>query len=235
MVERQKKIRWGIAILSMFFIGLLVDYFFLHYLFRLKEPSRYEEVLPEETSPPVPSTTPASTPVALAFQDSPTSVAPAEFKKQVEKCLGPKFARNNNPDALLRELENTHPITRSQLQMENTHLELLSDGSERRLHLIANDNSNAKENLELRYFKLDDEGLPLRIELKPEETFNPKPEFIESLKRQGSITFLQRKEVKSFEDGSELLLTTVNGQVYEFQYFSNGKTFSCREWNCACR
>lgn len=44
---QKKQIRWGLAIISLFFLGLATDYFFLHILFqeKLKEQQQIEKTL----------------------------------------------------------------------------------------------------------------------------------------------------------------------------------------------
>jgi hypothetical protein len=75
----------------------------------------------------------------------------------------------------------------------------------------------------------------MRIPLKPDETLNPKPEFVDSLKKQGSIIFHQIKEKKTLKDGTRVSLNTVNDHIFEFQIFGRDKTLSCRELDCLCQ
>lgn len=237
-MDQDKKIRWGLIIVVFFFVGLAVDYFFLHILFqvKLKEHQRLEQTLPpvEKPSSQQPQASPSS-PTTIAAQDPQAQAASlAQFQEKAAQCMGPELGKSGSPDELMSALEKINPVVKSQFQLENTHIQL-PDGSQRRMHLIVADNTNHKNALELRYFKLDAEGLPERIELSPEQTFNPKPAFLESLKKQGTVIFHQTKDTKTLKDGASLVLTKVNEKVYEFQIFNHGKTFSCREFNCVCR
>lgn len=237
-MEKQNKIRWGLVIVSLFFIGLAVDYFFLHILFqeKLKLQQKQEELLPPSEEPSSQRQQPApSSPAAVTYQDPQVpATSAAQFQEKAEKCLGPQLGKNPTPDELIQDLEKTNPVVKNQFQLENTHIQL-PDGSQRRMHLIVADDTNHKNARELRYFKVDDEGLPERIALPPEQTYNPKPEFLESLKKQGTVIFHQTKDTKTLRDGTSMVLTMVNEKVYEFQIFNHGKTFSCRETNCVCR
>jgi len=238
---QEKKIRWGLVIAVLFFAGLAIDYFFLHILFqeKLKEQHKDQQKQEEMLSPsPTPEASPAenlqSTPNGITTQEPKAEGTTKGFQEKTRQCLGAELAKNPGPDQLLLELEKLHPVTKTQFQLENTHIQL-PDGSQRRLHLISADSTNSKNAKELRYFKLDAEGLPERIDLKPEETINPKPEFISSLKNQGKVIYHQLKETKTLNDGTSMILTTINGKAYEFQIFTKGKTLSCRSFNCACR
>jgi len=233
-MDQNKKIRWGLIIVVFFFLGLAVDYFFLHILFQAKvqEQHRQEEVLPTTETPQSLHQTPEPTGTPQNAQA--LAVLVADFQEKASRCMGPELGKSSSPEEFISNLEKTNPVVKSQFQLENTHIQL-PDGSQRRLHLIVADNTNHKDALELRYFKLDEEGLPERIELSPEQTFNPKAVYLASLKKQGTITFQQTKDTKTLKDGTSLVLTTINNKVYEFQVFNHGKTFSCRELNCVCR
>lgn len=235
---RPKKIHWGFAIVSLFFIGLAVDYFFLHILFQQKirdQQQREEEVVPKTevpTSRLQPKAAPAK-PTEVAYQE-PKAVSASDFQSKATQCMGPELGKSTTPDDLLRELFKNDPIVSSQFELENTHIQL-PDGSERRMHLILADDTQHKGALELRYFKLDAEGLPERIPLSREQTYNPKPEFLQSLKSQGKTIYHETKDTRTLKDGTSMILTMIDDKVYEFQIFAQGKTFSCREMNCACR
>jgi hypothetical protein len=237
-MDNTKKIRWGLIIVTFFFVGLAVDYFFLHLLFqeKLKEQQRLEEVMPTAEKPSAQKLEAhPSAPTAVRLQEAPTSAgSPAEFQEKATVCMGPELGQSATPDDLIRNLEKTNPVVKSQFQLENTHIQL-PDGSERRLHMIIADNTNHKNARELRYYKLDAEGLPERIELSSEQTYNPKPEYIQSLLSQGKIIYHETKDTKTLKDGTSMVLTKVNEKVYEFQIFTHGKTLSCREMSCLCR
>lgn len=237
-MDQDKKIRWGLIIIVFFFLGLAVDYFFLHILFqvKMKEQQKQEQLLPTTEKPTSQHQQTAPVGPTEVVQQEPQAQAAttAQFQEKAAQCMGPELAKNPTPDDLVRELEKTNPVVKSQFQLENTHIRL-PDGSERRLHMIIADNTNHKNARELRYFKLDADGLPERIPLSPEQTFNPKPEFLRSLIGQGEVIYHQTKDSKTLKDGASMILTMVNNKVYEFQIFNHGKTFSCRELNCVCR
>lgn len=229
---RQKQIRWAAIIISLFFIGLAIDYFFLHILFKekmLREQQRQEQQQQEN-----PSSSVTRNPTEVAGTQ-PKGTPLSQFQDIIQKCLGDKdLANSSSPDTFVHKLEIKHPVKESQFQLENTHIRL-EDGTTRRLHLIHTASTKNKNAKELRYFKLDAEGLPVSIPLKNEERMNPKPEFIEALKRQGTQIFHQVKENKILKDGTTLAINTVNDKIFEFQHFGKGNTLSCRELDCNCQ
>jgi hypothetical protein len=231
---REKKIRWALIIIVLFIVCLAIDHFFLHILFQeklkvLKEENRQSKVLPKEAAPA--SQKPQA---ALPQKPQPIDTAVVHFQENIKACLGVELAKNTSPESLIQNYLEKNPVQDAQFQLENTHVRL-PDGSTRRLHLIHSDSTNSKHAREFRYFQLDAEGLPVRIPLKKEESFNPRPEFLESLKKQGSVVFHQVKENKILKDGTNLSVNTVNDKVFEFQVFSKNKTLSCRELDCLCR
>lgn len=238
-MDKDKKIRWGLIIVTLFFVGLAVDYFFLHILFqeKLKEQQRQEQVIPTTEKPDaLQLETHPSAPTAVQLQDSQSTAGSlAGFQEQATACMGPVLGKSTSPDDLMSELEKSNPVVKSQFQLENTHIQL-PDGSQRRIHMIIADNTNHKEARELRYYKMDADGLPDRIDLKPEQTYNPKPEFVQSLISQGTIIYHETKNTKTLKDGTSMVLTKINDKVFEFQIFNrSGKTLSCRELACLCR
>jgi hypothetical protein len=142
--------------------------------------------------------------------------------------------KSGSADALVEQILATHPAQKSQFEVENTHVRL-KDGSIRRLHIIQSDQSGGKSARELRYFSLDAEGLPVPIPLPDKDRLDPKPEYIESLKKEGTVVYHQVKENRTLQDGSNISLDVINNSVYEFQLFGKEKTFSCRQLNCQCR
>lgn len=236
-MENKNKIRWGLIIVVLFVVSLAVDFFFLHILFQEKMKDRQQQKQSEALTPKSQNSgaVKADAPVEIVYEEPVTgNAAPSKFQENTEKCLGSEYAKNPTQDDLIRDLEKNNPVVKTEFQLENTHIQL-PDGSERRLQLMIADSTQNKNSLEFRYFKLDSDGLPERIPLKPEQTINPRPEFIASLKKQGKEIYHQIKETKSLKDGTSMILTTVNQKAYEFQIFAQGKTLSCREMSCVCR
>jgi hypothetical protein len=232
-MKEEKKIRWALIIFVFFLVSLAIDHFFLHIIFeeRLKEQKLQSTSEPEK---PTSSVVHAARPVASQPPPSETSEGLHQFQENIKACLGADLSKNTTPENLIQNFLEKNPVQNSQFQLENTHVRL-PDGSTRRLHVIQAENSNSKGARELRYFQLDAEGLPVRIPLNREETFNPRPEFLEALKHQGSVIFHQVKENKLLKDGTSLSLNMVNDKVFEFQVFGKDKTLSCRELDCLCR
>lgn len=234
-MERQRRTQWGIIIISLFFIGLAVDYFFLHILFQQKIKEQQQQQEKKEIEKPVPEKKYGFLPSSGQSHSSVSGEnLRLEFQEKAKKCLGSEWAARPTPEALVKDLVRSHPLQRTRLELENTHIRL-SDGSIRRLHLIPAENSNTDKTVfELRYFSLDKEGLPLRIPLPPEQSFDPKPEFLSSLKNQGTSFYHETREIQTLQGGVTLSLTRLNNKVYEFRIYQKGRIFSCREYNCLC-
>src|SRR5437868_12625573 len=101
-MDQDKKIRWGLIIVIFFFVGLAVDYFFLHILFqsKIKELHKLEQTLPpaEKPSSQHPQASPSS-PTAIAAQDPQMQAATlSQFQEKAAQCLGSELGRSNSPD-----------------------------------------------------------------------------------------------------------------------------------------
>jgi hypothetical protein len=222
----------------MYFIAVLVvvaffiSFFFVH---GLAKPD-------ENRSPAAPTEEDSDLPTAIAGSSMELkSTAPVsrgeqrDFQKQVRECFSrPELRRADSPESFLKNLVAQNPIRRSQFEMENTHVQL-PDGSLRRIHVIPSDRTDQPQVLELRYFKLDEDGLPERIALPPAQTINPSPEFVQLLKSQGRVVFHQLKEHDLLKDGTQVALNQVDHKIYEMQIYSAHKTFSCHAMKCRCR
>lgn len=243
-IPQKRQIRWTLIILVLFFLGLLVDYLFLHLVFKEKEAAMAGSTVDGtgtngadtvvQVPPPPPSENPQASPTVSTGTSSPAMIE--KFQKEIVKCFGAEspYAKMSSADELVKQILETHPAQKSQFEVENTHVRL-NDGSVRRLHLIQSDASGGKNTRELRYYSLDAEGLPVLIPLPDKDRLNPSEAFIDSLKKEGTVIYHQVKENRTLKDGSSISLDTINNSIYEFQLFSKEMTFSCREIICQCR
>lgn len=229
-MKQRPRLMWATAVLGV----LLVSLFFKNGLRKnigLINPSLSEA----ETTTSLPAVLNLATSTTLMAAEQRFSSEQKEFQSKVAECFSsPALLSAETPEVFFRNLITENPVQESQFEMENTHIQL-PDGSLRRLHLIPSDRSNNSKTLELRYFKLDADGLPQRIPLSKEQTFHPKPEFIQSLKDQGKVVFHQTKEHQLLKDGAQVSLDQVDDKIFEMQIFSADKTFSCRAMKCECR
>jgi hypothetical protein len=246
-VPRKRRIPWTLISVVLFLLGLSVDYMFFHVVFKEKwngitiTPGSImtkSPTSPLASPPPAPSASITES-MASPHGDSSGSLAPEvlqKFQKEIAHCFGADspLAKSTNTDRLVEQILASNPTQKAQLEVENTHVRL-KDGSIRRLHLIPSDTSSSQSAKELRYYSLDNEGLPVLIPLPEERRLNPTPEFLASLLSEGTVVFHQLKENRFLKDGSHLSLNTINTHVFEFQLFSKEKTFSCRELECQCR
>ena len=235
--------RWAITFLVLILLGLAADYYFMHILFHQKQLAATEM----KNSAAAEGTTPVSSGLSAhsADSDAPAPVvaqdkgsasqAENNFLKSLQSCRPDLTAQGvTTPEALLTYLNKSVGIQSEIKEVENYNIKL-PDGSERRIHIIPADNENSKNRIEMRYFKLDAEGYPERIPLKPEQTFDPQPEFLNSLISQGSIKLHQIRSIAKLKDNSTLSLDMRNDRVFEFQLRGDNKTLSCRELNCLCQ
>ncbi len=229
---------WITAVVVLFVLGVLADYYFLHLLFKEKQQqlngsvpaaavvhdSATDSANPEKTdedsmkeNPPL--KTDESAPEAAAEKDT--------FLQSLKTCA-PEIAAQAiaTPEALMEYLRKSIGVKNEDVSVENFHL-LWKDGSKRRIHVVASDNTNSKSKKEIRLFTVDAEGYPDPVPLKGTET-------LESLLAMGQV---QEHEVKSqlvLKDGGSVSLETHGNQVFEFQYTHQNKILSCRLKDCQC-
>jgi hypothetical protein len=218
---------WIIAALFLIGMGLIVDYYFIHILFTEKQHllRQNEPVIaaPESTNsqnvnPNHEAITPANTQAPI--QDN--------FLKTLQGCV-PEIASQGvaTPNAFLEYLQKSIGVKAEHIEIENYHLKL-ADGSERRVHVVTLDNTNGKDNKELRFFKLDEEGQPERLPLSQNETLS-------SLLSRGHVYHQEKQTRWDLKDGSHVSLKLQDQNPFEFQYTGHGKSFSCRAADCKCQ
>jgi len=139
----------------------------------------------------------------------------------------------STPQELFAQLsqagESSHDVA-----LENWHLRR-SDGSEERLMLIPSDKTDAEGKKEVRWFTVDDEGLPVPQKLPWQKAFNPSAEFLDELKSRGEIFFHQAKQQIIYKNQISANVELINDKIQEFQVYFPDKTLSCRGDRCQCR
>lgn len=228
---------WIITVITLFTLGLLADYYFLHILF-IEKQQQLNGSLPESaivsdsgsvTKNPEQATSEDLTNKNLHAlgEKNPVTDNKDNFLVSLKSCA-PEIAAQAiaTPEALLEYLRKSIGVKDEDKLIENFHL-LLKDGTQRRVHVAAADNTNEKNKKELHLFTLDAEGYPQSVPLKGDET-------LESLLALGQV---QKHEVKSqltLEDGGTVTVETHDNEVYEFQYTHENKILSCRQKDCQC-
>lgn len=222
---------WLTWAIILFFLGLLADYFFLHKLFKEKQdllngavPA--SAVIKNSTVAEATVTETASPGAENSNQTAPPTQEDT-FLASLKQCA-PEIAAQTvaTPEALIEYLRKSVGVKNEDVTIENYHM-IWKDGSKRRVHVVASDNTNSKNKKEIRLFRVDNEGYPDPVPLKGNET-------LESLLAMGQV---ENKEVKSslqLKDGGNVDLEMHNNVVYEFQYTHNGKVLSCRLKDCQC-
>lgn len=216
---------WITWALILFSLGLAADYFFLHLLFQQKQQA-LSESLKTGSLLAEPGDKSSSLPESVK-ETTPADSGKNTFLDALKKCA-PEIAAQTiaTPEALIEYLQKSIGIKHKEIPLENYHL-TLDNGDQRRIQILVDDNTNSSDKKELRFFKLDQEGIPERLALSEDET-------LESLLSKGKIT---RHEVRSelvLKDGSSLNLEMHDNKVFEFQYNNHGQLLSCRFQDCLC-
>lgn len=220
---------WILWALILFFLGLALDYFFLHVLFQMnqdsmKEASANVATITEEARS-IPSEKIAD---PVREQQETESTVPANnFRESLQKCA-PEIAAQGlgTPEALVEYLKKSVGTVTEETLLENFHL-TLPDGSQRRVQVVIADNTNSTTEKELRFFKLDQEGYPERLALKTGDT-------LQSLLALGKLTRHEVKSQLTLKDGTSLAVELHNRQIFEFQFNNLGRLLSCRHSACHC-
>jgi hypothetical protein len=117
--------------------------------------------------------------------------------------------------------------------LENWHI-TRPDGRQERVMVVTSDRENARGAKEARFFGVDAEGLPVPRPLDQKLAFNPAPNFVKTLIGQGQVTFHQRQETLTFNDGTTATADWQNEGLKDLQVFLKSRTFSCRGRDCQC-
>ncbi len=222
-------ITWAVIL---FGVGLLADYYFMHIVFHGKQHQEIA-VVDDTANPPVTVDTATANPKAAdnsflnTEEDPVTSSGADNFLESLRACA-PEVAAQAiaTPEALMEYLQKSVGIKTDEISLENYHL-TLPDGSLRRVHIISSDNTNNPGKKEIRFFKLDAEGIPERLPLNGSET-------VESLLALGSVTRHETRSQLELKDSSTVSLEMHDKKVFEFQYNNHGKLLSCRFKSCQC-
>lgn len=228
-------ILWAVVLFS---LGIVADYFFWHLLLG----QQHAELL-QKTSVELPDPAEALSPqgkidkeeaVSSFIRESRTEAGPTEsasakdnFLETLQACA-PEIAAQAiaTPEALIEYLQKSVGVQQETVMVENYHL-TFPDGSHRRVHVIASDNSNFPDKKEIRFYKLDAEGYPERIALEPKDS-------LQSLLSQGTLSRHELRADLKLKDGSEVQLERHDQKVFEFQYNNHGRILSCRLSQCQC-
>lgn len=218
---------WILWAAILFALGVGADYFFLHVLFYQKTPTTQTPTEGGSTLTPEPVGKPNDVPVLAPDNAAADKRKSDNFLDSLKKCA-PEIAAQaiGTPEALLLYLRQSVGIEKESVSYENYHM-TLPDGSERRIHVVTNDASNSPDKKEIRFFKLDKEGFPERIPLKPSDT-------LPSLMALGQVHTHELKREVLLKDKTNLSVEEHNDQIYEFQYSNHGKILSCRIRQCQC-
>ncbi|WP_413560485.1 hypothetical protein [Bdellovibrio sp. HCB209] len=220
---------WIIWAAVLFVLGIAADHYFLHILFPLKQDALYGAVTSDQ---PTPGAYATATHTDTTLQGEAGTVPVVDtgkdtFNASLNACA-PEIAAQaiGTPEALMEYLRKSLGVTSEDITVENYHL-TLPDNSQRRIHVIAADNTNSKTAQTVKFYKLDAEGLPEEIPLKADDS-------IEKLLALGKITRNEKKMDLKLKDGSAVSLEMHDNKVYQFQFNNHGKVLSCLYKDCQC-
>ncbi len=219
------------AIIASIFVVLLIDQLFLHYLFPIKKAAFLKDANKEvydslKAHPPDADNAPSVTPAVQAkLQPRPVQRL-TDFRTAAEACLGGVWTSSST---LAADLEKTYGVQSKNRDIENFHLRTAT-GEEKRIHITM----ESPDKKQVRFFGVDDEGLPVPIPLTPEQRKMNTEDLIESLKSEGQIFLHQTKERWLLGNGSSFIVTFENNETREFQIFGAARTLSCLENSCQC-
>lgn len=253
MSNSPSKHHWGLALPIIVALGLIVDYFFLHLLFQKKEAALRAQTLESLTA--IEREVLALKPFTAQQQkfaeannltsSSDLTSTPSTQEKNLDsnefltpqlvmKCLQEKTPSTlDSLDALHSWLNQKYPPLEEQVDIENYNF-TLSDGSERRLHLIPLDNTQGTGR-ELRFYKVDSEGYPERIALSSKESLNPSSNLINQFLSQGQVTLHQLKKRYVLPEGGSLSLDIRNNKIHELQWRTSRASLLCLGMQCRCK
>lgn len=223
-------ITWAV---SLFILGVLADYYFLHILFQEKQ-DHLNGAVPAIVSDVNAVATGNQQKTEQKNSEAGGSTEASESKNQIDNFLislqkcAPEISAQGvaTPEALIAYLSKTIGIKKETVTIENFHL-LTKDGQKMRIHVVESDNTNSKHKKEIRLFKVDNEGYPDPVELKEDES-------LASLIALGQVTNHEVKSELLLKDGGAVNLETHNNEVFEFQYKQQDKILSCRLKECQC-
>lgn len=161
-----------------------------------------------------------------------------EILKQVSDCIGAKFKIDS------AEIDPTFEKLNDSLRNElgdaivnfddwATYRIKLASGEERRIRIETNSEATAEPTRYLRYFKLDNQGLPEAIPLPEDQSTNPSDTLIASLVNEGQV--LQKEEGlrKYYQGSEELVISTSNGRISDLEMIKNNRAIKCVNVNSA--
>lgn len=242
--------RWAATFAILLVLSFLADYFFLHLLFDPSKRALHRngdgsaiagEATTSEGQKAESGSAPSAAGVSANEATTGAGAPPAgqdNFLQTLQQCHDEVSSQGiTTPEALMNYLDRSIGKESESIEIEN-YIFTLPDGSERRIHLAQADNTNSKDKRELRFFGVDAEGYPQRIELTPEQKSMPLEDLKKSLLAQGELREHQVKSSVNLRDGSFLSVETHNKNVYEFQWRGNNPedhTLSCRNRSCLCK
>lgn len=112
------------------------------------------------------------------------------------------------------------------------------EGIERRLHMEITESDDGKIFREMKYFAVDNEGLPVPMELAPEKSNNPSDEVVNQMLKEGDVFFKEKAAYALFSSGARIEFTEKNGQLSDFEFQKGERFFRCQNLNardaCQC-
>lgn len=223
--------QWFIAAAVLIGLGLIVDHYSADSLFAgktavvtLLTPTADAQV--NSDLPPVPAPNPDGT---KSLSNAPNAIDPNNNFMQTLAVCQPKLTQLalQSPEAYYARLKQDVGVRKTDIEIENYHLRM-ADGSELRVQVLPEDNTNSQSRKEFRVFKLDAQGYPERLTLQTGDT-------LDRVLASGDLIRKEWRERTELNDGSVFVVETHNQNIYEFQHMGSANTFSCQGKSCVCQ
>lgn len=221
---------WFISAVVLFSLVMAADYLFLHVLFKGSELEIQEsgnDVYFANKDKPSEKLEQIDESFISEPGNNPTSEkSENNFLEALKQCAPDIAAQTvSTPEALVAYLSKSVGAGREIITVENYHLKM-TDGAVHRIHVldIGDTEHNTKE---IRYFSLDEEGLPVR-------EYNQEHLGLEKLLQRGTLLRHEQKSELELKDGGKLSLEKHDNKVVELRYFFKGSSLVCAETQCLC-
>jgi hypothetical protein len=181
--------------------------------------------------PSVPESAATESTPAVVAATSPTgqTVERQKFTEALRDCAPERLGTASVLENLLESLESESPAPK-QTQWRNYQM-TWSDGTERRIMIVPQEGSQTGKAWDLRFFKVDAEGLP-EVEALPENIRGTQD--LAQLLAQGEVLNQNEAYHLALADHEHLMIERRNGQIVDFQWRRGDKSMLCSVERCTC-
>lgn len=234
-MDYKNKINWKLWIPLLLFIGLVIDFYFLHILFREKNKQLFLEDVQkmgftQKIISPFKEMNQKLT--TIDKTNAPTPLIAEQFKK----CFA------NNKVKLNSDLKITNPTELFNLLKQNmandpfvrieNYIFLDNYGIEHRLHITPNEKNN---NRQVQLYKLDIEGYPTKISLPDLLNGDQWQNHLEDFLKNNKVIFHQVKAQLNTVDQFNVQYELHNDLIFRMQITNSQAQLNCDQESCHCQ